>query len=188
LQPGLSMSAIFDAIEFAADAHRGHFRKGTKIPYIVHPLNVAKILIDARCADEVAVAAILHDTVEDTPASLDDIRQRFGEIVARIVEGASEPDKSKPWEQRKTHTIRFLKTAPEDVLLVSCADKIENLEAIRTDRERVGEEVWARFKRGRDQQEWYYRSVLAALEERLTAEPGLSLVSHLRKAVEEVFG
>jgi (p)ppGpp synthase/HD superfamily hydrolase len=182
------MTAIFDAIEFAADSHRGHYRKGTKIPYIIHPLNVAKILIDARCAEAVAVAGILHDTVEDTPASLDDIRRRFGEAVARIVEGASEPDKSKSWEQRKTHTIRFLKTAPEDVLLVSCADKIENLEAIRKDRERVGEEVWARFKRGRDQQEWYYRSVLAALEERLTAEPGLSLVSQLKEAVADVFG
>jgi (p)ppGpp synthase/HD superfamily hydrolase len=182
------MTAIFDAIEFAADSHRGHYRKGTKIPYIIHPLNVAKILIDARCAEAVAVAGILHDTVEDTPASLDDIRRRFGEAVARIVEGASEPDKSKSWEQRKTHTIRFLKTAPEEVLLVSCADKIENLEAIRRDRERVGEEVWARFKRGRDQQEWYYRSVLAALEERLTAEPGLSLVSQLKEAVADVFG
>ncbi len=74
------------------------------------------------------------------------------------------------------------------MLLVSCADKIENLRAIREDRERVGEEVWTRFRRGRDQQAWYYRSVLAVLEERLTAAPGLSLVQHLKKAVAEVFG
>jgi (p)ppGpp synthase/HD superfamily hydrolase len=182
------MTAIFDAIGFAAEAHRGHFRKGTKIPYIVHPLNVAKILIDACCPDDVVVAGILHDTVEDTPVSLDEIRRRFGEAVARIVEGASEPEKSKSWEQRKTRTIRFLETAPEDVLFASCADKIDNLEAIREDEGRVGEEVWARFRRGRDQQEWYYRSVLATLEERLIAEPRLSLVSRLEKAVAEVFG
>ena len=182
------MTAIFDAIEFAARAHRGHYRKGTEIPYIVHPLAVAKILIDAGCPEDVVVVGILHDTVEDTPVSLDEIRHGFGEAVARIVEGASEPDKSKPWEERKTHTIEFLRTASEAVLLVSCADKIENLQAIREDRERVGEEVWTRFRRGRNQQAWYYRSVLAVLEERLTAEPGLPLVQRLRKAVEEVFG
>jgi (p)ppGpp synthase/HD superfamily hydrolase len=182
------VTAVFDAIGFAADAHRGHFRKGTKIPYIVHPLNVAKILIDACCPEDVVVAGILHDTVEDAPVSLDEIRRRFGEAVARIVEGASEPDKSKSWEQRKAHTIRFLETAPEEVLLVSCADKIDNLEAIGEDKGRVGEEVWARFKRDRDQQEWYFRSVLAVLEEHLTVGPGPFLVSHLTKAVAEVFG
>jgi (p)ppGpp synthase/HD superfamily hydrolase len=182
------MTAIFDAIEFAARAHRGHCRKGTEIPYIVHPLAVAKILIAARCPDDVVVAGILHDTVEDTPVSLEDIRREFGEAVARIVEGASEPDKSKSWEARKAHTIESLKTEPEGVLLVSCADKIENLEAIREDRERVGEEVWTRFRRGRDQQAWYYRCVLAVLAERLTAEPGHSLVLRLEKAVAEVFG
>ena len=121
------MTAIFDAIEFAARAHRGQCRKGTKIPYIVHPLAVAKILIDAGCPEDVVVAGILHDTVEDTPLSLDEIRHAFGTAVARIVEGASEPDKSKPWEERKAHTIESLKTASEAVLLVSCADKIENL-------------------------------------------------------------
>jgi len=183
-----TMSAIFDAIEFAARAHRGHFRKGTEIPYIVHPLAVAKILIDAGCPEDVVVAGILHDTVEDTPVSLDEIRHGFGDAVARIVEGASEPDKSKPWEERKAHTIESLKTAPEGVLLVSCADKIENLDAIREDREQLGEAIWGRFKRGRDHQAWYYRSVLAVLAERLTGAPGLPLVHRLGKAVEEVFG
>jgi (p)ppGpp synthase/HD superfamily hydrolase len=182
------MTAIFDAIEFAAGAHRGHFRKGTRIPYIVHPLAVAKILIEACCAEEVIVAGILHDTVEDTSVSLGEIHLKFGEAVARIVEGATEPDKSRPWEERKTHIIESLKSATEGVLLVTCADKIENLEAIRGDWGRVGEGVWDRFKRGRDKQEWYYRSVLVVLEERLTDGSGLALVSQLKKAVAEVFG
>ncbi|HSD94299.1 MAG TPA: HD domain-containing protein, partial [Syntrophales bacterium] len=166
----------------------GHFRKGTKTPCIVHPLAVAKTLIEAGCPEDGVVAGILHDTVEDTPVSLDEVRHRFGQAVARIVEGASEPDKSKPWEERKAHTIESLKTAPEGVLLVSCADKIENLNAIREDRERVGEAVWGRFRRGRDHQAWYYRSVLAVLAGRLTAAPGLPLVHRLRRAVEDVFG
>src|SRR5512143_781452 len=88
-----------------------------------------------------------------------------------VVEGASEPDKSKPREARKAHTIESLKTAPEGVFLVSCADKIENLNAIREDRERVGEVVWERFRRGRDHQARYYHSVLAVLAESLTAAP-----------------
>jgi (p)ppGpp synthase/HD superfamily hydrolase len=120
--------------------------------------------------------------------SLDEIRHRFGEAVARIVEGASEPDKSKPWEERKAHTVESLKTASEAVLLVSCSDKIENLEAIREDLGPFGEEVWSRFRRGREKQAWYYRSVLAVLAGRLTGEPGRSLVRRLGKAVAEVFG
>ncbi len=182
------MTAVFEAILFAAQAHYGQCRKGTKIPYIVHPLNTAKILIETGCPEDVVAAAVLHDTVEDTPASLEDIRRRFGETVARIVEGASEPDKEKPWEQRKEHTIEFLRSAPEAVLLVSCADKIENLEAIREDLGRVGEELWSRFRRGRDKQAWYYRTVLAVLEDRLTGEPGRSLVRRLGSTVAQVFG
>jgi (p)ppGpp synthase/HD superfamily hydrolase len=80
---------------------------------------VAKILIDACCAEDVVVAGILHDTVDDTPVSLDEIRHTFGDPVARIVEGTSEPDKSKPREERKAHTIEFLRTASEAVLLPS---------------------------------------------------------------------
>jgi len=99
---------IFKAIEFAAKAHAGQYRKGTRVPYLVHPLNVAKILIDSGCSDVVAVAGILHDTVEDTPITLDEIRKHFGQAVAELVAGASEPDKSDTWENRKKHTIEYL--------------------------------------------------------------------------------
>ncbi len=182
------MTAVFEAILFAAQAHYGHCRKGTRVPYIVHPLNAAKLLIEAGCPEDTVVAAILHDTVEDTPVSLEDIRRRFGVAVARIVEGASEPDKSLPWEQRKEHTIEFLQSAPEEVLLVSCADKIENLETIRRDLEQAGEDLWKRFRRGREKQAWYYRSVLAVLQRRLVSGSGLALVSRLGRAVAAVFG
>lgn len=182
------MTAVFEAILLAAQAHYGHCRKGTNVPYLVHPLNAAKILIEAGCPEDVVVAAVLHDTVEDTPLRPADIRRRFGEAVVRIVEGASEPDKSLSWEQRKEHTIEFLRSAPEDVLLVSCADKIENLETIRKDLEQAGEDLWKRFRRGREKQAWYYRSVLAVLQERLASGPGLALVSRLEKAVAAVFG
>ena len=130
---------LFDAIEFAARAHREHYRKGTRIPYIAHLISVAKILIEYDCAEEIIVAGLLHDTVEDTSVTLEDIRKSFGEKVASLVEAASEPDKSDTWENRKRHTIEYLKTAPMDVLLLSCADKLDNIRSIKEDYERFGE-------------------------------------------------
>ncbi len=78
---------IFQAVEFASTAHSGHFRKGTNVPYIIHPLGVAKILIEHGCSEEIVVAGILHDTVEDTAITLEDIRRSFGERVDHLVQG-----------------------------------------------------------------------------------------------------
>ena len=94
------------------------------------------------------VAGILHDTVEDTSLTLDYIREKFGSGVAQIVQGCSEPDKSLPWEQRKQHTVEFLKTASLEVRAVTCADKLHNLLTIIADYELVGDNVWDRFSRG----------------------------------------
>ena len=99
---------IFKAIEFAARAHSGQYRKGTKIPYIVHPLGVAKLLIEHGCPDHIVIAGILHDTTEDTPVTLEQIKDIFGLAVAALVEEASEPDKSDTWENRKKSTIQVL--------------------------------------------------------------------------------
>src|ERR1035438_5967658 len=101
-------AAISAALRFAAEAHDGQFRKGTRIPYLIHPLRVAKILIDYDCANELAIAGLLHDTVEDTDATIDEIRSIFGDNVARLVEFATEPAKLWSWEKRKQHTLRLL--------------------------------------------------------------------------------
>ena len=178
---------IFQAIEFAAKAHSGQFRKGTKIPYIVHPLGVAKILIEHDCPEEVVVAGILHDTVEDTPITIDNIRHSFGEKVASLVQCASEPDKSDTWENRKRHTIEYLKTAPKDVLLVSLADKLDNIRAIRADYERVGDSLWTRFNGPKESQTWYYRSLVDVFSERPIGEPVTSLVREFKFEVNRVF-
>jgi len=150
---------IFEAIEFAAKAHANHFRKGTKIPYIVHPLQVARILIESECPDHVVIAGILHDTVEDTPVTLDDIRQTFGKEIMDLVKAVSEPDKSDPWELRKQHTIASLKTGTPDVLFVSLADKLDNIRAIKEDHEKIGDMVWKRFRRPFEKQKWYYEAL-----------------------------
>jgi len=178
---------IFDAIEFAARAHSGQFRKGTKIPYIVHPLGVAKILIEHDCPEEVIVAGILHDTIEDTAIMISDIRHSFGEKVASLVEGASESDKSDTWENRKRHTIEYLRTAPMEVLLVSLADKLDNIRAIRKDYERLGGSLWSRFNRAKESQAWYYQSLADVFWSRQLGEPFGSLVTQFRSEVARVF-
>jgi (p)ppGpp synthase/HD superfamily hydrolase len=178
---------IFDAIEYAARAHREHYRKGTRIPYIAHLISVAKILIEYDCTEEVIVAGILHDTVEDTSVTLEDIHRSFGEKVADLVDAASEPDKSDTWENRKRHTIEYLKTAPMDVLLLACADKWDNIRSIREDYERVGESVWKRFRRAKDSQEWYYSALAEIFMNRAEGEPGATLFRQFSYEVQQVF-
>lgn len=153
---------VFKAIEFATKAHSGQFRKGTNVPYILHPLGVGKILIEYNCPEEVVIAGILHDTIEDTSVTLKDIGMLFGKDVQRIVKGATEPDRTDTWENRKRHTIEYLKTAPIDILFVSCADKLNNIRAIKEDYAKIGDKLWTRFNRPKKEQKWYYQSLASS--------------------------
>ena len=113
-------SKLYDAIELAARAHHNQVRKGTEIPYIVHPLAVAGWLIRAQCPETLVIAALLHDVLEDTPLTIEELRFHFGREVVELVTALSEPDKKAPWEERKTHTIEYLeKQANDDVLLIA---------------------------------------------------------------------
>lgn len=181
---------LFHAIAFATLAHQFQYRKGTRVPYIVHPLSVARILIEHGCEETLAVAGVLHDTVEDTPVTLATIRSEFGERVAALVEAASEPDKALPWEERKRRTIEHVRDPRTslDALLVECADKLDNIRAIRADLERDGEAVWTRFNRPREQQAWYYRGLAEAFLSRAGGEPSTALFGEFAREVEAVFG
>ncbi len=159
---GCRKNSIEEAIEIAAQAHDGQFRKGTQTPYITHPYAVGLILMDVGCSESVVIAGILHDTVEDTDLTLDCIRNSFGSIVADIVDGCSE-NKSLRWRERKTERIEALKSASTEVCLVTCADKLHNLRTVISEYDDIGEEVWDRFHGGIEAQEWYYRSVLNSL-------------------------
>lgn len=175
------MNRVEEAILFATKAHEGQIRKGSSIPYIWHPLAVGRLLSDQGCTEDVVAAGVLHDLLEDTAASRDQIEERFGDRVARIVEGCSEPDKSLPWEERKRHTLERLGGAPRDVRLVTAADKIDNLRSILVDQERLGDGVWCRFRRGPKKQEWYYRGIVKALGD------GHPLFLTLEDTVDRVF-
>jgi (p)ppGpp synthase/HD superfamily hydrolase len=179
---------VFRAIEFAARAHAGQYRKGTRLPYILHPLAVAKILIERGCEVEVVIAGLLHDTIEDTPVTAAEIRQHFGDAVSRMVEEASEPDKSDSWENRKHRTVTHIASASPGAALVEVADKLDNIRTIREGLLCEGEAVWERFKRSRDHQCWYYQALAEAFLARPGGEPLRSLVIEFRREVDVVFG
>lgn len=158
---------IEEAIEVAAEAHHGQYRKGTSTPYITHPYAVGLILMEAGCPEVVIIAGILHDTVEDTELTLDFIRERFGDTVADIVDGCSE-NKALRWRARKTERIEALRTASPEVCTVTCADKLHNLRTIISEYDDIGDSVWERFHGGVEDQAWYYRSILNAIADRDT--------------------
>lgn len=162
---------LFDAIEFAAKAHRGQFRKTTRVPYLVHPLAVAQTLIEWGAPEDVVIAGLLHDTVEDTATTLGDLVSRFGEEVAVLVSYVSEPEKSLPWEARKAHTLEVLRRAPVAALTLACADKLDNLRSMAATLEREGEALWTRFKRGREAQRGYYGAIAELVRARGAGTP-----------------
>jgi (p)ppGpp synthase/HD superfamily hydrolase len=188
MHKGQQADLIDRAIELAVKAHEQQKRKGTDTAYIIHPFSVAVILARAGCSDETIAAGILHDTVEDTSVEIHTIRREFGETVASIVESCSEPNKTLPWEERKEHTVKSLQTASLDARLVSCADKLHNLRAIARDRNTGGDDVWARFNKGKDEQRRYYQRLVEVLCDRQDTGEYQPLFEELRKEVKRVFG
>lgn len=152
---------IHEAIEFAAIKHRNQTRKSTDIPYIVHPMEVMQILTANGCDEKTIVAGILHDTLEDTATTHEELSEHFGEDVADIVGGVTE-DKSKSWKTRKLHTITTLPDESFESQLV-CADKVANLRSMLADYEKQGENLWSRFNAPKSEIAWYYRGVRDAL-------------------------
>ncbi len=182
------MSKLFDAIEFATRAHRGQFRKASPLPYIIHPLNVTRILIECDAAEDVVIAGVLHDVVEDTSVTLDDIHAQFGEHVAALVQGMSEPNRKDTWEHRKRAMLESFETAPQDVLLIELADRLDNIREIQKDLAREGDAVWARFHRGRDHQKWLYEQYVELFKRRVENECLRALVDEFERHVRVVFG
>ncbi|MBQ4630485.1 MAG: bifunctional (p)ppGpp synthetase/guanosine-3',5'-bis(diphosphate) 3'-pyrophosphohydrolase [Clostridia bacterium] len=151
-----------EAIVFATKMHSGQLRKGTDIPYIVHPLEVMGILCSMKADENLMIAGVLHDIVEDTEATLDDIRKSFGEDVTMLVASNSE-DKSKTWQERKSHTITELEKADKRVKMLIMADKLSNLRSIARDYKDIGDKLLERFNAPKEKQAWYYGGVQDAL-------------------------
>ena len=153
------------AIDFATKVHEGQYRKGTDRPYIVHPMEVGKIVSTMTQDEEIISAAILHDTIEDTGVTYEDLKQEFGTRVADLVAAESE-DKSKTWIERKGHTLEHLKTASQAEKILTMADKLSNIRSMARDYLLVGEELWQRFNmKDREKQAWYYTSMIDLLKD-----------------------
>lgn len=149
---------------FAIQAHMGQIRKSEPDkPMIIHPIGVGQLLESFGYDDNVVAAGYLHDVVEDTKYTIEDIEKEFGKDIANLVMGASEPDKSLSWEDRKRHTIEETRKLPFRNKLVICADKINNLEDLFLKFEKSGNRDFSAFKRGEESQEWYYTSIYESL-------------------------
>jgi len=148
------------AIYFATKAHKGQKRKIEDIDMIFHPFTVGMLLQRNGCEEEVVAAGILHDVVEDTSYTFEDIEEEIKEKAKSFVYDASEPDKSLSWEERKKHTIEHIKGAPLGSKLIVACDKINNLEDLYESIQKYGEEQsYNSLKRGKDLQKWYYSTV-----------------------------
>ena len=174
------------ALSFAFEQHSSQRRKGSGVPYVAHLLGVCSLALEHGADENEAIAALLHDAVEDQGGAkmLHRIHQEFGEGVASIVEGCTDTDlqPKPPWRQRKEAYLAHLPQAPASVRLVSAADKVYNARSILRDYRQIGEEVWQRFRGGREGTLWYYRS-LAALFVKLGPA---SLAAELERVVTEL--
>ena len=162
------------ALKFASDAHRRQLRKNGNVPYLSHLLRVSGLVLDYGASEDVAIAALLHDVVEDCGglAALEQVRLKFGDVVAEIVLNTSDstevdPQNKAPWRERKEAYIAKLGNCNDESALVSACDKLDNITSLlRTITLGGSDAILSKFKAGRESQIWYFESVLSALKKR----------------------
>lgn len=186
----MDTSILDRAIVFAVNAHQGTERRGKGFPYIVHPMEAVEIVATMTTDQELLAAAVLHDTVEDTDVTLDDIRREFGERVAKLVEeesdvfidGISEADS---WHERKQAAIDRLAQASRDAKMVALGDKLSNARIIYRDFVQKGNELWNIFHvTDVKEHEWHYRGLAESLKEL----EGTFAYSEFTDLINKIFG
>lgn len=156
---------VDEAVAFAVQAHEGAFRKGTRVPYIVHPLETAVIVSMMSEDEELICAALLHDVAEDAGVSEKQLETLFGQRVAALVMEETE-DKTKSWKERKAATLAHLETASRENKILVLGDKLSNLRCTARDYLLLGEKIWDKFNEKRKSEHaWYYNGVADRLEE-----------------------
>jgi (p)ppGpp synthase/HD superfamily hydrolase len=188
-EPEYFLTGRFEhALALACDVHKGQLRKGTAIPYVSHLLAVAGIVLEHGGGEDEAIAALLHDSVEDRGGEklLAEIEVQFGKPVAEIVAGCSDsfdPDNKPDWLVRKQCYLAQLAKAPVSVRLVSAADKLHNARSIVADHRQIGDRLWSRFNADKTLQRWYYQSLVDVFRKTDTCP---SLLDELERAVSEL--
>lgn len=175
-----------EALAFATQLHATQTRKGSGVPYVSHLLGVASIALDYGANEDEAIAALLHDAIEDQGGAKtrEEIRRRFGDTVTDIVDGCSDTDVTPkpPWQQRKEAYIAHIPTASPSVRLVSAADKLHNARSLLRDYRIIGESLWQRFTGRKDGTLWYYRALIEAFRQ----AGSMPVVDELARVVEEL--
>ena len=170
------------ALSYTATLHATQLRKGTKTPYVSHLLAVAALAIEYGANEDEAIAALLHDSIEDQGGA--EVRRRitalFGQTVADIVEGCTDTDVTPkpPWRERKERYIAHVKETSPSVRLVSMCDKLHNARSLIMDLRGKRADLWSRFSAGRDETCWYYRQLVNVFRETLRHDPPSSLRMH----------
>ena len=170
----MQLNKLSPAIALAIEAHQNQIRKSTQIPYISHPMAVASIALEFGASEDQARASLLHDTIEDGGRKYEEvILAQFGQYVHDLVQGCTDgtPDKTgkkAPWLERKTAYLEHLQIASDDILLVSCSDKLHNARAIVSDLINEGPSVFERFSSTPEQTLWYYRQLANVFTNRKT--------------------
>ncbi|MDO5511374.1 HD domain-containing protein [Corynebacterium sp.] len=166
---------LMNAMNTAATAHRDHTRKGSGIPYVSHLFAVMYLVASETDDEDLLIAALLHDALEDVPEnySEEQMRADFGDRVAGIVLDLSKDDSLPDWQDRSNAYLDHLENhASEEAVLISCADKLHNLMSILDDHAAQGDALWERFNSGQERQRWWYGEVHRVVEKR---RPGLEL-------------
>ncbi len=185
-QDPLLSSRFEKALNYTVQVHTGQTRKKSTTPYIAHLLSVTALVLEAGAGEDVAIAALLHDAVEDRGGfdTLEEIRQRFGERVAAIVDECTDAyvTPKPPWRERKEAYIAHLREATPEASLVSLADKLHNARSILRDLRIHGEETWDKFNGGKAGTLWYYRTLLEVFQESMSGP----LVDELERVVTDI--
>ena len=176
---------LIQAINTAAWAHRDHVRKGTDIPYVSHVVGVMHLVSQVTDDEDVLIAALFHDILEDVPEEYSPQRmaEEFGDRVVELVRGVTKDSTLSSWQDRSDAYLAHLREADDSSVLISAADKLHNLLSIHADLDELGDELWGRFNSGKDRQLWWYRSVADLVLERL---PGNLLGEELARQVERL--
>ncbi len=180
-----------EALQYAFRLHAGQKRKGTQIPYFSHLMAVSALVLEDGGDEDQAIAALLHDAVEDQGGMVtwQEIRRRFGEQVAIMVDGLTDAYGSPkpPWRERKERYLNHLRKAGPEVQRISLADKLHNARAILTDLRGNGDATWGRFRGGRDGTLWYYHSLVEIFQEINSSPLVVELTTVVRK-IDELAG
>ena len=183
---------IIDALIFSINLHKNQLRKGSQIPYIAHLLGVTSLVMEAGGDTDQAIAALLHDAVEDQGGikTLKEIQTKFGDRVARIVEECSDSFTypKPPWRQRKEKYLKHLPSATADARLVSLADKLHNSRSILLDIKNNGLEIFDKFKGGKEGTLWYYKSlaeIFKQIESNCLVDEFVMVVEQIEQIINE---